>query len=98
MGKLFYAEGLDTPFVLTEGEDTGERRYLINFITYDNGILADAKTGDTVKLYHAFPMTIATPTVIAEAGVVLEKSLGEPFNAEEIVFIESKGYKLDSER
>lgn len=98
VGKLFYAEGLDTPFVLTAGEETGERKYLISFISHDDELLADAKTGDTVKLYHAFPMTIATPTVIAEAGVVLEKSLGEPFNAEEIVFIESKGYKLDSER
>ncbi len=94
-GKLFYAEGLDTPFILTAGEDTGERRYMISFITHDDSILADAKMGDKVRVYHAFPMTIAAPTVIAEAGTVLEKGTEQPFDAEEIAFIESKGYSVE---
>ena len=98
VGKLFYAEGLDTPFVLTAGEETGERKYLISFISHDDELLADAKMGDTVRIYHAFPMTIAAPTVIAEAGEILEKRPGEPFDESEIAFIESKGYQLDGER
>jgi hypothetical protein len=43
-------------------------------------------------------MTIAAPTVIAEAGEILEKRPGEPFDEAEIAFIESKGYQLDGER
>lgn len=93
-GKLFYAEGLSSAFVLTEARETGER-YLINVITHNESVLDGAKAGDTVKLYHAFPMTIAAPTVIAEAGVILAKGTDDAFTAQEIAFIESKGYSVE---
>ena len=93
-GKLFYAEGLDTPFVLATARETGEM-YLINVITHNDSVLDDAKKGDTVRLYHAFPLSGSAPTVIAEAGLVLEQAVGDAFTAKEIAFVESKGYSVE---
>lgn len=93
-GKLFYAEGLSSLFVLTAARETGER-YLINVITHGDSVLDGAKAGDTVKLYHAFPLLGDTPTVTAEAGVILAKETADAFTAEELAFIESKGYSVE---
>lgn len=92
-GKLVYAEGLVTPFVLARTKETGAM-YLVSVIRYSDSTPDGSKTGDTVKIYHAFPASVS---VSAESTVVIAEGASDTLTAEEIAFIESQGYKVREE-
>ncbi len=92
-GKLVYAEGLITPFVLARGTETGAM-YLVSAIRYSDNTPDGPKTGDTVKIYHAFPATVS---VSVEGAVVISEGSPDALTPEEIAFIESQGYKVSME-
>lgn len=92
-GKLVYMEGLSTPFVLARAKETGTR-YLVSAIRYSDNTPDGPKTGDTVKIYHAFP---ATGSVSVESSVVIAEGSLDTLTAEDIAFIESQGYNLRME-
>lgn len=92
-GKLVYIEGLSTPFVLARAKETGAR-YLMSAVRYSDNTSDGPKTGDTVKIYHAFP---ATGSVSVEASVVIAEGSLDTLTAEDIAFIESQGYNLRME-
>lgn len=92
-GKLVYIEGLSTPFVLARAKETGAR-YLVSAVRYSDNTSDGPKTGDTVKIYHAFP---ATGSVSVESSVVIAEGSLDTLTAEDIAFIESQGYNLRME-
>ena len=92
-GKLVYVEGLETPFVLARVEET-QMPYLVSAIRYGDNTPDGAKTGDTVKIYHAFPAGVS---VSVEASAVIAEGSLDALTAEDIAFIEAQGYKVRME-
>lgn len=92
-GKLVYMDGLSTPFVLVRAKET-QALYLVSAIRYSDNTPDGPKTGDTVKIYHAFP---ATSSVSVEGSVVISEGAFDALTEEDIVFIESQGYNLRME-
>lgn len=89
-GKLVYVEGLITPFVLAK-ENVTQARYLVSAIQYRDNTPDGPKTGDIVKIYHAFPATVS---VAVDNSVVLAEGSIDVLTTEDIAFIESQGYSL----
>ena len=92
-GVLVYMDGLVSPFVLSTQKETGAR-YLVSIVGPDVNMLSDIDAGDTVKVYHEYPISMSTVTVTYEAVTKLsDGSIGD-LTAEDTAFIESQGYKL----
>ncbi len=94
-GKLIYTEDISTPFVLVMSKDTGARQLLS--VVANGDILSELNMGDTVKLYHSSPVGEASVSVLADAASVTEAGEAQGLTAEDIAFIEAKGYKLRDE-
>lgn len=92
-GKLVYVEGLTTPFVLARARET-QMLYLVSAIRYSDNTPNGPKTGDTVKIYHAFPTGVS---VTVEGSVVITEGSFGVLTPEEIAFIESQGYTVEIE-
>ena len=87
---MFYAEGLNSPFLLAVGE-IGP--YLVNVIHRDD-ILESIEAGDLVKFYHQTPNRIGIQSFTPESMKIVKKGSLEAFTDEEIAFIESQGYQM----
>lgn len=92
-GPLVYVEGLDTPFVLARAKET-QAPYLVSAIRYSDNTPDGPKTGDTVKIYHAYPVAAS---VSVEGSVVIAEGSFDALTSEDIAFIESQGYNLKKE-
>jgi hypothetical protein len=96
MGRLVYLEGEETPFVLTEANKSGPR--LLIRLSDERGTLPGASgIGDVIKVFHSQPISAEELTVMVEAMQFLENGRRESLTAEDVAFIESKGYKVISE-
>ena len=92
-GVLVYMDGLVSPFVLSTQKETGAR-YLVSIVGPDVKMLSDIDAGDTVKVYHEYPISMSTVTVTYEAVTKLsDGSIGD-LTTGDTAFIESQGYKL----
>ena len=92
-GKLVYADGLISPFVLARAKET-QMPYLVSAIRYTDTTSDGPKTGDTVRIYHAYPAGVS---VAVEGSVVIAEGASDALTPEEIAFVESQGYMLQSE-
>ena len=92
-GKLVYIDGLISPFVLARAKET-QAPYLVSAIRYTDNTPDGPKTGDTVKIYHAYPVGVS---VAVEGAVVIAEGSPDVLTPEEIAFVESQGYTLRSE-
>ena len=92
-GKLIYIEGLSTPFVLTKVKET-QAYYLVCAVKYSDNTSDGPKTGDTVRIYHAYP--VAT-SVSVESSVVITEGSVAALTPEDIAFVKSQGYTLQTE-
>ncbi len=93
-GKLVYINELpDRPFILAT-DPTTKIKYLFDIIMLCGGDpFKNIEMGDTVKLYHSYPINSYT---IAAQGEAVEGVLNDTsgLNEEDIDFIESKGYTV----
>ena len=63
----------------------------------DGDPFENIKIGDTVKLYHPYPINSSTITVQREAIEAVFDSISKVLTEEDIKFIESKGYTVKND-
>lgn len=62
-GKLVYINELpDTPFILAV-EPTTQMKYLISIVPTDTDLFDVVKIGETIRIYHTYPITAQTITI-----------------------------------
>ncbi|MBQ7933066.1 MAG: hypothetical protein IJ334_18915 [Clostridia bacterium] len=92
-GRLVYVDGLSCPFVLAIAKETGVR-YLVSIVGHNDSIYTDIGMCDIVKVYHMFPISTSTATVSIEAIAKVADGSMSDLTADDISFIESKGYTV----
>ena len=93
-GKLVYVNELsDTPFVLAT-EPTTQMKYLISIVLTDTDLFDGVKIGETIRIYHTYPITAQTITILSDAQAYSVGNGGEGITVEEKAFIEAKGYTV----
>ena len=97
-GKLVWInEFTDRAYILAT-EPTTNLFYFFDFsiendISNFNGI----KTGDTVRVYHQYPIQSTTITTIGNGVKLISDNSNRGLTEEEIKFIESKGYTVKTD-
>ncbi len=93
-GKIFFVDGVDSPFILTLSTDTGARQ-IVNLVYNDDIFLPDITgIGDVIKIFHSSPLTLSDTTVVVDAEIFIENGSINDLTADDIAFIGSQGYTL----
>ena len=58
----------------------------------DTNVFDDVEMGESIRIYHTYPITAQTITVLSDAQALLLTGVSEGLTEEDIAFIESKGY------
>ena len=91
-GKLVYINELpDTPFILAT-EPTTNMKYLISIVPSDTNLFDGVEMGESIRIYHTYPINAQTMTVLSDAQALLLTGESEGLTEEDIAVIESKGY------
>ena len=93
-GKLVYINELpDTPFILAV-EPTTQMKYLISIVPTDTDLFDVVKIGETIRIYHTYPITAQTITILSDAQAYSMGNGGAGLTVEDKAFIEAKGYTV----
>ena len=93
-GKLVYINELpDTPFILAV-EPTTQMKYLISIVPTDTDLFDGIKMGETIRIYHTYPITAQTITILSDAQAYSMGNGGAGLTVEDKAFIEAKGYTV----
>ena len=93
-GKLVYINELpDTPFILAV-EPTTQMKYLISIVPTDTDLFDGVKMGETIRIYHTYPITAQTITILSDAQAYSMGNGGAGLTVEDKAFIEAKGYTV----
>ena len=93
-GKLVYINELpDTPFILAV-EPTTQMKYLISIVPTDTDLFDGVKMGETIRIYHTYPITAQTITILSDAQAYSMGNGGADLTVEDKAFIEAKGYTV----
>ena len=93
-GKLVYINELpDTPFILAI-EPTTQMKYLISIVPTDTDLFDGIKMGETIRIYHTYPITAQTITILSDAQAYSMGNGGAGLTVEDKAFIEAKGYTV----
>ena len=93
-GKLVYINELpDTPFILAT-ESTTKMKYLISIVPSDTNLFDGVKMGEAIRIYHTYPITAQTITVLSDAQAFTSNDTSKGLTEEEVKFIEEKGYTV----
>ncbi len=88
-GKLVYVNESETPLILAV-DSSQNQKYLVILTSHYGDI--GGKTGDGVRIYHAYPIHEQSISVLDEAWTVVSES--SELTIEEIAFIAAKGYTV----
>ena len=93
-GKLVYINELpDTPFILAT-EPTTNMKYLISIVPSDTNLFDNVEMGETIRIYHTYPITAQTITILSDAQAFAISDEIAGLTTEDKLFIESKGYTV----
>ena len=93
-GKLVYINELpDTPFILAT-ESTTKMKYLISIVPSDTNLFDGVKMGEAIRIYHTYPITAQTITVLSDAQAFTSNDTSKGLTEEEVKFIEEKEYTV----
>ena len=97
-GKLVWInEFTDRPHILAT-DPTTNLFYFFDFsIENDISNFDGLKTGDTVRVYHRYPIQSTTITTIGNGVKLISDNSNGGLTEEEIKFIESKGYTVKTD-
>ena len=97
-GKLVWInEFTDRAYILAT-EPTTNLLYFFDFsIENDISNFDGLKTGDTVRVYHRYPIQSTTITTIGNGVKLISDNSNGGLTEEEIKFIESKGYTVKTD-
>lgn len=83
----------DTPFILAV-EPTTQMKYLISIVPTDTDLFDVVKIGETIRIYHTYPITAQTITILSDAQAYSMGNGGAGLTVEDKAFIEAKGYTV----
>lgn len=93
-GKLVYINELpDTPFILAI-EPTTQMKYLISIVPTYTDLFDGVKMGETIRIYHTYPITAQTITILSDAQAYSMGTGEAGITVEDRAFIEEKGYTV----
>lgn len=93
-GKFVYINELpDTPFILAT-EPTTKMKYLISIVPSDTNLFDGVEMGETIRIYHTYPITAQTITILSDAQAFATNGESGELTTEDRLFIESKGYTV----
>ena len=87
-GKVFFAEGYETPLLLTPYYAS----YRVFSLIFASDSTAAPTTGTPVKVYYQYPINAATVTIVADG--ILATSESAELSAEEIAFLQKQAYTV----
>ena len=91
--EWFYKFQPDTPFILAV-EPTTQMKYLISIVPTDTDLFDVVKIGETIRIYHTYPITAQTITILSDAQAYSMGNGGAGLTVEDKAFIEAKGYTV----
>ena len=88
-GKLVYVNESEAPLILAV-ESSQDQKYLVSLTCHYGKI--EGKTGDVVRIYHAYPIHEQSISVLDEAWTVISET--SELTVEEIALIGAEGYTV----
>ncbi len=64
-------------------------KYLISIVPSDTNLFDGVEMGETIRIYHTYPVNAQTITVLSDAQALLLNVESEGLTEEDIAFIES---------